>query len=72
MKFQWELSIGNLLTVFTIVISLFSIYGNLIKKFTSFEKKLNILFSWWSREISKSGTIDPKIGEDIQKFFNNK
>jgi hypothetical protein len=61
---DWSFSIGNIIAIVTLL----GIYGHASSKLAKVEGKLNIMFAWWCREVLPK-TNDPKIAEEIQKFF---
>lgn len=65
MEFKWDISLGTVIAVITIL----SVYGHAATRFTLLERKMNILFNWWTREVFKGGTPNPETAADIQKFF---
>lgn len=69
MEFKWDVSLGSVLTALTFLVSLLGIYTHAAMRFSQIERKINILFTWWTREIFKNGPPDPEIAKDIQKFF---
>ncbi len=68
MEFKWDINLGTILTIATVVVTLVGIYGHAAVKFKTIEQKLNVMFSWWCREILKDGN-DSEVSKDIQKFF---
>jgi hypothetical protein len=58
MTINWSLSLGNLLTIITIIIGLYTIHTNLLKKHDSelknYEKlvnKVDLLYEWFRTNV---------------------
>ncbi len=59
-----KITIGNLLTIVTLL----GIYAHASIKLSKLEGKLNIIFSWWCREVLPK-TNDAISADEIRKFF---
>jgi hypothetical protein len=64
LHFDWSISIGSVIAVGTLL----GIYGHAAQKLSKVEGKLNMMFTWWCREVLPK-TNDPQIAEEIRKFF---
>lgn len=65
MKFNWEISIGSILTTVTMVVAVVAFFMRLAR----IEMKVNIMFTWFQSAIIEG--VKPSVA-DIMKFFGHK
>ncbi len=51
--FNWEISLGAVLTIITMVVGFFIFYGRMVGRFTSIETKVDAIWEWWTRQMER-------------------
>jgi hypothetical protein len=65
--FEWTISLGSLLIASSNVIAIGLVAWRLSLRFTMMERKVNLMFAWFLRQIS--GKTDTLTTDEMRQFF---
>lgn len=66
MSIDWTISIGNIVTTMVLVVTLAGIAIRFGQRFTSMERKVNIMFAWFLKQLDGHGGL---TAAEVRRFF---